>query len=120
MFKDLSLFGLIEQFQNKMEEMKDTEGMEDTEYYTRNRSGSRSSPPTTKVKGGVVATIVFFLFLFFALALYIWAIVVLVTFKIDTPILILSFVLLFGSGPIIPIILAYSFKGSALKGTNAF
>lgn len=108
MLNDLSLFGLIEQFQNKMEEMKDTEGMEDTEY----------SPPTTKGKGGVGAIIVFFIFLFFALALYIWAIVALVTFKIDTPILILSFVLLSVSGPVIPIILAYAFKGSALKGTN--
>lgn len=113
MLTDLSLFGLIEQFQNKMEEMKNInkpEEMEDTEY----------SPPTTKGKGGVGAIILFLLFIFFAFVLYIWAIVVLVTFKIDTPILILSFVLLSVSGPVIPIILAYSFKGSALKGTNAF
>ena len=119
MLPDLSLFGLIEQFQNKMEEMKETEEMEDTEYYRRNRYNSSTNNQTAKRSGGG-SIVVFLLFLFFGLALYIWAIVALVTFKLDPQILVLSFVLLAFSGPLIPIILAYSFKGSALKGTNAF
>lgn len=49
-----------------------------------------------------------------AISLLIWAIVVLSTFKLPQEILILSIVLLFLTGPVIPLVLAYVFRNKKL------
>ena len=50
-----------------------------------------------------------------SIALFIWAIYVLVTFKLPQEILVLCIVLLLLTGPIIPLILAYIFKNKQIN-----
>lgn len=70
-----------------------------------------------KFNGDNLSTVEVFLIiiaLVIGLGLLIWTIYVLATFKLPKEILILSIVLLFLTGPIIPLVLAYVFRNKKL------
>jgi hypothetical protein len=70
-----------------------------------------------KFNGDNLSTVEVFLIiisLVIGLGLLIWTIYVLATFKLPKEILILSIVLLFLTGPVIPLVLAYVFRNKQL------
>lgn len=90
MLENLSFFGLVENFNSIKEN------------YTNDDEEEKSN--------GNGAIIMFIVMCVVILALTIWCIVVLITFKLPQEILILSIVLFLFTGPVIPLILAYVFK----------
>ena len=89
---DLSLFGIVKNI-NKLSNNHE------------NFDGNNLS--TTEV-------IILIISLVIAVVLLIWTIYVLATFKLPQEILILSIVLLFLTGPVIPLVLAYVFRNKQL------
>lgn len=57
-----------------------------------------------------VGIVVILISIIIGIVLLIWAIYVLATFKLPKDILVISIILLFLTGPVIPLVLAYVFK----------
>lgn len=94
---DLSLFGIVNNIRKLTNE---NFGQED---------GSETFKKLTAFEGMLIVVS-----LIVAISLLIWAIVVLSTFQLPQEILILSIVLLFLTGPVIPLVLAYVFRNKKL------
>lgn len=89
---DLSLFGIV----NNINKLK-----------KNNEKFNGDNLSTVEVFLIIIALVI-------GLGLLIWTIYVLATFKLPKEILILSIVLLFLTGPVIPLVLAYVFRNKKL------
>lgn len=98
---DLSLFGIVNNIKKLSNNNNNNEKFGNCSNGTKNLS-------TTDSFLIIIAIVI-------SLVIIIWTIYALATFKLPQEILILCIILLFLTGPIIPLVLAYIFKNKQLK-----
>lgn len=116
MLDNLNFFGLIEKFNSLKENFGDETSNDQIVFNNENNDIKQFNDENNndgKAVGKAVgqAATVFFIFFIVIIVLTIWCIVALATFNLPSDILILCIVLLIFTGPVIPLILAYVFKG---------